>query len=91
MEREDIRVQLKPLIISSLRLVDLTPQDLPDDQPLLDSDLEIDSLDILQLILDIERHYGIKLVTAEFNREAWKTLDSLAATIEEKLKETAHS
>ncbi len=91
MEREDIRIQLKPLIISSLRLVDLTPQDLPDDQPLMDSDLQIDSLDILQLILDIERHFGIKLVTAEFNREAWKTLDSLAATIEEKLKEAAPS
>lgn len=91
MERRDIREQLKPLIISSLLLKDLTPEDLPDDQPLLDSDLEIDSVDILQLVLDIERHFGIKLVTAEFEREAWKTIDSLAATIEVKLQEAARS
>ena len=87
MKKRDIRDQLKPLILNSLRLEDLTPADLADDQPLLDGDLEIDSVDILQLVLDIERHFGIKLVTAQFQREAWKTLDSLAATIEEKLKE----
>jgi len=88
MERKDICDQLKPLILSSLRIDDLTPSDLPDDQPLLGSDLDIDSVDILQLVLDIERHFGIKLVTAEFNRESWKRLDTLAATIEDKLKES---
>jgi acyl carrier protein len=91
MARKDIRDQLKPLILNSLRMEDLTPADLADDQPLLDGDLEIDSVDILQLVLDIERHFGIKLVTAEFQREAWKTLDSLAAAIEEKLQEAARS
>lgn len=87
MQRKDIRDQLKPLILNSLRMEDLTPADLPDDQPLLDGDLEINSVDVLQLVLDIERHFGIRLVTAEFQREAWKTVDSLAATIEEKLQE----
>ena len=91
MERKEICDQLKPLILDSLRIDDITPSDMPDDQPLLDGDLEIDSVDILQLILDIERQFGIKLVTAEFNRDAWKTVDSLAGTIEEKLKETARS
>lgn len=91
MERKEIRDQLKPLILSSLRMDDLTPADLSDDQPLLDGDLEIDSVDILQLVLDIERHFGIKLVTAEFEREAWKTLDSLAVTIQEKLREAGQS
>ena len=89
MERREICDQLKSLILNSLRMEDLTPADLPDDQPLLDGDLEIDSVDILQLVLDIERHFGIKLVTAEFQREAWKTLDTLAATIEQRLQEAA--
>jgi len=91
MDRKDIRDQLKPLILNSLRMEDLTPADLSDDQPLLDGDLEIDSVDILQLVLDIERHFGIRLVTDEFQREEWKTLDSLAATIEERLQEAAGS
>lgn len=86
MEREGIRDQLKHLIIKSLRFPDLKPKDLPNDQQLLGSGLDIDSVDILQLIVDIERHFGIKLVTDEFDREAWKDLSSLAETIEEKLK-----
>ncbi len=91
MERKEIRDQLKPLILNSLRMEDLKPADLPDAQPLLDGDLEIDSVDILQLVLDIERHFGIKLVTAQFQREAWETLDTLAATIEQRLQEAARS
>ena len=91
MQRKDIRDQLKPLILNSLRIEDLTPEEMPDNQLLLDGDLGIDSVDVLQLVLDIERHFGIKLVTAKFEREAWKTVDSLAATIEAKLHEAAGS
>jgi acyl carrier protein len=47
--------------------------------------LNIDSLDILQLILEIERTFGIKLVTGEFVRGQWETIDTLAAAIESKL------
>lgn len=91
MRRKEIRDQLKALIVDSLRMEELTPADLSDEQPLLDGDLEIDSVDILQLVLDIERHFGIKLVTAEFKRDAWKTVDSLAAAVEEKLQEATRS
>ena len=87
MEREEIREQLKPLILNSLRIDDLTPEELSDDHPLMDGDLEIDSVDILQLVVDIERHFGIKLVTAEFQRDQWQTIDSLAAAIEQKLQQ----
>jgi acyl carrier protein len=87
MDRKEIRDQLKPLILNSLRIEDLSPADMQDDQALLEGELEIDSVDILQLVLDIERHFGIKLVTAEFQRETWKTVDSLAGAIEEKLQE----
>ncbi len=63
----------------------MTPADLRDDQPLLGGDLEIDSIDILQLILEIERHFGIKLVEGEFDESVWKSIDQLAATIEAKI------
>ena len=91
MHREEIREQLKTLILKSLRMDDRTPAELADDQPLLDGDLEIDSVDILQLVLDIERHFGVTLVTAKFQRESWKTLDSLAGAIEERLQEAGRS
>jgi acyl carrier protein len=82
---ENVKEQLKPLILSSLRVTDMTPEDLHDDQPLLGGDLEIDSIDILQLILEIERHFGIKLVDGEFDEKAWGSIDSLSATIESRI------
>jgi acyl carrier protein len=84
---ERIKEQLKPIILKSLRIPDMVPGDLRDDQPLMGGDLEIDSIDILQLILEIERHFGIKLVTGKFEPEAWASINALATTIEAKLAE----
>ena len=80
-----VKEQLKTIIIRSLRIRDLTPKELRDDQPLLGGDLEIDSIDILQLILEIERHFGIKLVDGEFDERAWGSIDTLSATIESRI------
>jgi acyl carrier protein len=80
-----VKEQLKPIILKSLRITDLTPDDLRDDQPLLGGELEIDSIDILQLVLEIERHFGIKLVQANFDKKHFDSVDTLAAIIESKM------
>ncbi len=77
-----VKEQLKPLILKSLRITDLTPEDLRDDQPLMGGELEIDSIDVLQLILEIERHFGIKLVQANFDKKHFESIDTLATIIE---------
>jgi acyl carrier protein len=82
---ETIKEQLKVIILKGLRITDMVPADLRDDQPLLESDLEIDSIDVLQLILDIERHFGIKLVSGKFDKKSWANINTLAAAIESKL------
>jgi len=84
---ENIKEQLKSLIVRSLRITDLTPDQLRDDQPLMGSELEIDSIDILQLILEIERHFGIRLVTGKFEPGVWESINTLAAAIEVKRRE----
>jgi acyl carrier protein len=80
-----IKEQLKPIVLKSLRITDMTPEDLRDDQPLMGGELEIDSIDILQLVLEIERHFGIKLVHANFDQKHFESLDTLAAIIEAKV------
>lgn len=82
-----VKEQLKPIILNSLRITDLAPDDLRDDQPLLSGQLEIDSIDILQLIVEIERHFGIKLVQGNFNQKYFESIDALAAIIESKVAE----
>jgi acyl carrier protein len=80
-----VKEQLKPIILKSLRITDMTAEDLRDDQPLLGGDLEIDSIDILQLVLEIERHFGIKLVQSKFDPKHMESIDALAAIIESKV------
>jgi acyl carrier protein len=82
-----VKEQLKPIILNSLRITDLTPADLRDDQPLLGGELEIDSIDILQLVMEIERHFGIKLVQGNFNQKDLESVNALAAVIEAKVAE----
>jgi acyl carrier protein len=82
-----VKDQLKPIILNSLRITDLTPDDLRDDQPLLGGELEIDSIDVLQLVLEIERHFGIKLVQGNFNQKYLESVNALAAVIESKVAE----
>lgn len=82
---ETIRQQLKAVIIRGLRIKDRGPESLDDNQLLLDGDLGIDSIDILQLILEIERQYDIKLVDGDFDKTAWESIHTLAATIESKM------
>ncbi|HEY0308325.1 MAG TPA: phosphopantetheine-binding protein [Acidobacteriaceae bacterium] len=81
----NVKEELKSLIISGLRIKHMSPADLSDEEPLLDGKLEIDSIDILQLILEIERHFGIKLVDGEFDASAWQSIHSLATAIEAKI------
>ena len=82
---ESVKSQLKLIIARGLRLPDEAVDDFGDDQRLLGGDLEVDSIDILQIILEIERHFGIKLVTGKFEREEWATIDSLAATVQARM------
>ena len=77
--------QLKTIIIAGLRIKDRTAEDLSDDQLLLGGDLEIDSIDILQLILEIERRFGIKLVDGAFDEGAWQSIRTLAAAVDQKV------
>jgi acyl carrier protein len=84
---ESVQQQLKTIIAKGLRIPDDAVASLRDDQPLLGGELEIDSIDILQLILEIERHFGIKLVTGKFEHEEWASIDCLAATIQARMAE----
>jgi acyl carrier protein len=83
---ETIRSTLKGLIVRSLRMDDLTPNDVADDQPLLEGDLAIDSIDALQLVLEIERTFSVQVVTGKLDRGIWKNVSTLAAGIEQAIR-----
>lgn len=74
--------RLKVLIIETLKLDDVRPEDIPDDEPLFGSPrFGLDSIDALELVLKLEKEFGIKIGSSEESRRALATVAGLAAFI----------
>ncbi len=74
--------RLKVLIVESLRLDDVRPEDIPDDEPLFGSPrFGLDSIDALELVLRLEKEFGLKIGSSEESRRALTNVAGLAAYI----------
>jgi acyl carrier protein len=74
--------RLKTLIVETLRLDDIRPEDIPDDEPLFDSTrFGLDSVDALELVVRLEKEFGIRISSSEASREALSSVSRLAAFI----------
>jgi acyl carrier protein len=61
MTKEELKNQLRTQIISYLNLIDIKPQDIGNETPFFGEELELDSIDSLELIVILEREYGLKI------------------------------
>ena len=78
---ENLKETLKQQIIEALSLGDMTPADIADDIALFNDGLGLDSIDALELIVLMERNYGIKLKDPAEGREILKSVNTMAAYI----------
>ena len=79
----DIKLELKELIIESLDLEDLEPEEIIDDEPLFVEGLGLDSIDALEIGLALQKKYGIKLkADSDETRQHFSSINALAALIE---------
>jgi len=74
-------MQVKEAIIRCLRLP-LTPQDIADDVPLFGEGLGLDSIDALELVLEIERAFNVKIDDEQLGRRVLRNVDSIVGFIE---------
>lgn len=77
---------LKDQIIEVLNLEDLTASDIDADAPLFGEGLGLDSIDALELIVLLEREYGIKLSNPAEGKEIFKSISSIADFISKNRK-----
>lgn len=70
--------ELKQLIINTLNLEDVSPGDIDDNEPLIGGGLDLDSIDALELVLKLEKTYGIKVDSSEKSREILGSVSKLA-------------
>lgn len=78
----ELTQELKEKIITQLNLEDITAEDLKDDTPLFGDGLGLDSIDALELIVMLDKSYGIKLADPKEGRKVFETIQTMADYIE---------
>ena len=80
---EELILQFKTQLIETLNLEDVTPEDIDNDAPLFGDGLGLDSIDALELIVILDRYYGIKLANASEGKTIFKSINTIAEYITE--------
>ena len=80
---EEIKAKLKAMVVETLNLDDVSVDDIQDDMSLFDSELALDSIDALELIVLLEKDYGIKLTDPAQGKEIFVSINQMAQFIEE--------
>ena len=84
MDVEELIEALKIKIVEILNLPDVTPDDIPVDGQLVGGELGIDSIDVLEMVIMIEKDYGVVIDNKELGAKVFASLRTLAAYILEK-------
>lgn len=80
----ELRARIKELLVERLFLEGLDPKQIPDDAP-LSEEIGLDSIDALELVLGLEKEFGVRIVNGEVDPTAFRDVESLAKLVEERL------
>lgn len=75
---DELKRQLKQQIIEVLSLEEINPEDIVDSEPLFGEGLGLDSIDGLELIVLMEKNYGIRLNNPAEGKAIFASLDTMA-------------
>jgi len=85
----ELIAELKVKIIQALGLMDVKPEDIKDDAQLVGGDTGIDSIDVLELVMMIEKDYGVKIESKELGAKVFASVRALATYIFENRRKKA--
>jgi acyl carrier protein len=77
--------KLKTIIIEELNLEDVRAEDIEDDAPLFGEGLELDSLDAVELVVQVQKHFGVEIKDIEEGRLAFQSINTLRQFIEDRM------
>jgi acyl carrier protein len=75
--------ELRIKIIDTLKLEDVSPEDIGEEDQLVGGELGLDSIDVLELVIMIEKDYAVKIDNKELGARVFANLKALAAHIAE--------
>ena len=77
MDSEDVRRELKQLMVTELNLEGKAPGDIDDAAPLFGEGLGLDSLDALQLAMSVEERFGVRIPEGDEARPIFASVNAL--------------
>lgn len=80
---ENLKLELKSKIIENLNLEDIELEEIANDDPLFGDGLGLDSIDALELIVMLDKDYGIKLSDPKKGKVIFQSIDTMATYITE--------
>ena len=75
---EELIYKLKEQIIDALNLEEITPEDIDDNAPLFGDGLGLDSIDALELIVILDKHYGLKIANPSDGQAIFSSVAAIA-------------
>lgn len=78
---QEIRETLKVKLIEQLSLEEITPEEIADDMPLFGEGLGLDSLDAVEIIVLLQRNFGVEVKDAQESRAIFLNVNTLAEYI----------
>ena len=84
MDKNVLKSELKNLIVKTLRLEEIKPDEIKDDAPLFGEGLGLDSIDALELVVALEKTYDVIIENEDVGRSAFASIDALADFVLEK-------
>lgn len=81
---DEIKEQLKTILIEDLNLEDITAEEIGDDEPLFGDGLGLDSLDAVEMAVIVQKHFGVEIKDMEEGRPALQSVQALANFIVDK-------
>jgi len=75
---DNLKNELKKMLVRDLKLQDIAPADIGDNDPLFEQGLGLDSLDAVELVVLINKHYNIQIKDMEEGQVAFASISALA-------------
>ncbi len=85
-ELAKIKKDLKEMLVRDLSLEDIKPEDIKDDEVLFGEGLGLDSLDAVEIVVILQRNFGLEIKDMEKGKEIFYSIDTLANYVYENKK-----